>query len=59
MYVSSSLSSLRNAFASAELRRSGSETISNSGVPVRLRSMRLSPLPATSSCKLLPASSSR
>ena len=38
---------------------SGSLTISNSGVPVRFRSMRLSALPATSSCMLLPASSSR
>ena len=40
-------------------RMSGWLTISNSGVPVRFRSMRLSALPATSSCMLLPASSSR
>ncbi len=38
---------------------SGSLTISNSGVPVRFRSMRLSALPAASSCMLLPASSSK
>ena len=38
---------------------SGWLTISSSGVPVRFRSMRLSALPAASSCMLLPASSSR
>ena len=38
---------------------SGWLTISRSGVPARFRSMRLSALPATSSCMLLPASSSR
>ena len=40
-------------------RMSGWLTISNSGVPARFRSMRLSALPAASSCMLLPASSSR
>ena len=58
-YVSSSFSSVRYALASSGERMSGWLTISNSGVPVRFRSIRLSALPATSSCMLLPASSSR
>ena len=58
-YIRSSLSSVKKALASAGERRSGYETISSSGVPVRFKSMRLSALPATSSCMLLPASSSR
>ena len=45
--------------ASCGLRRSGCDTISHKGVPARLRSMRVSAVPAASSCMLLPASSSR
>ena len=45
------------ATASSALRRSGSETISSNGVPARLRSMPV--MPWKSSCRLLPASSSR
>ena len=58
-YVRSSRSSVRYAFASFGERMSGCVTISRSGVPVRLRSIRVSALPWTSSCKLLPASSSK
>ena len=58
-YTSSSFSSLSHARASCGERRSGCVTISHSGVPARLRSIRLSPVPAASSCMLFPASSSR
>ena len=53
----SACSAFAYATASAALRRSGSETISSSGVPARLRSMPV--MPWKSSCRLLPASSSR
>jgi hypothetical protein len=43
---------LRNATASPALRKSGSVTISSSGVPARFRSMPL--MPWKSSCRDLP-----
>ena len=51
--------SSRYAMASSGLFISGCETISNSGVPVRFRSTRVSPPRPDSSWTFLPASSSR
>ena len=53
----SACSAFAYATASSELAMSGSETISSSGVPARLRSMPV--IPWKSSCRLFPASSSR
>ncbi len=53
----SACSAFAYATASAALRMSGSDTISRSGVPARLRSMPV--IPWKSSCSDLPASSSR
>ena len=57
IHCTSACSALAYATASSELVRSGSETISSSGVPARFRSMPV--MPWKSSCRLLPASSSR
>jgi hypothetical protein len=55
--TTSECSALAYATASAAERMSGSETISSSGTPARLRSMP--DMPWKSSCSDLPASSSR
>ena len=53
----SSRNALRYATTSSEEFRSGSVTISSSGVPARFKSTRLIPVPA--SCRFFPASSSK